>query len=166
MTDYIVPVLLFLAAALALGKRENAYDLLLQGGTDGAAAEQHVIYKDDLRVVHRGGDARLADVGLAFQAGPVVTVQVDVQRAQGQGALQLLLHQGAQTAGQVGAAAFDAHQHDALALPVPFQHFAGKTFQNTGHFLFVQQQCRGHNSSRSDVFPYAFLAAEKSPASD
>jgi len=35
MTDYIVPVLLFLAAALALGKRENAHDLLLQGGADG-----------------------------------------------------------------------------------------------------------------------------------
>jgi spore maturation protein B len=35
MTDYIVPVLLFLAAALALGKRENAYDLLLHGGADG-----------------------------------------------------------------------------------------------------------------------------------
>lgn len=35
MTDYIVPVLLFLAAALALGKRENAYGLLLQGGADG-----------------------------------------------------------------------------------------------------------------------------------
>lgn len=35
MTDYIVPVLLFLAAALALGKQENAYDLLLQGGADG-----------------------------------------------------------------------------------------------------------------------------------
>ena len=35
MTDYIVPVLLFLAAALALGKRENANDLLLQGGADG-----------------------------------------------------------------------------------------------------------------------------------
>ena len=35
MTDYIVPVLLFLAAALALGKRENAYYLLLQGGADG-----------------------------------------------------------------------------------------------------------------------------------
>ena len=35
MTDYIVPVLLFLAAALALGKRENADDLLLQGGADG-----------------------------------------------------------------------------------------------------------------------------------
>lgn len=35
MTDYIVPVLLFLAAALALGKRENAYDILLQGGADG-----------------------------------------------------------------------------------------------------------------------------------
>lgn len=35
MTDYIVPVLLFLAAALALRKRENAYDLLLQGGAEG-----------------------------------------------------------------------------------------------------------------------------------
>lgn len=35
MTDYIVPVLLFLAAALALEKRENAYGLLLQGGADG-----------------------------------------------------------------------------------------------------------------------------------
>lgn len=35
MTDYIVPVLLFLAAALALGERGNAYDLLLQGGADG-----------------------------------------------------------------------------------------------------------------------------------
>ena len=35
MTDYIVPVLLFLAAALALGKREHAYALLLQGGADG-----------------------------------------------------------------------------------------------------------------------------------
>lgn len=35
MTDYIVPVLLFLAAALVLGKRGNAYDLLLQGGADG-----------------------------------------------------------------------------------------------------------------------------------
>ena len=35
MTDYIVPVLLFLAAALALKKGENAYDLLLQGGAEG-----------------------------------------------------------------------------------------------------------------------------------
>ncbi|MGM9549959.1 MAG: spore maturation protein [Faecousia sp.] len=35
MTDYIVPVLLFLAAALALRKRENAYDILLQGAADG-----------------------------------------------------------------------------------------------------------------------------------
>ena len=38
----------------------GAAGLGLQGGTDGASAEQHVIYKDDLRVVHRGGDARLA----------------------------------------------------------------------------------------------------------
>ena len=35
MTDYIVPLLLFFAAALALGKKENAYDILLQGAGEG-----------------------------------------------------------------------------------------------------------------------------------
>ena len=35
MIDYIVPVLLFFAAALALGRRENAYNLLLDGAADG-----------------------------------------------------------------------------------------------------------------------------------
>ena len=35
MTDYIVPVLLLLTATLALRKKENAYDLLLQGAGDG-----------------------------------------------------------------------------------------------------------------------------------
>ena len=35
MIDYIVPVLLFFAAALALGRRENAYNLLLDGAAEG-----------------------------------------------------------------------------------------------------------------------------------
>ena len=35
MTDYLVPLLLFSAMALALSKQENAYDLMLQGGKDG-----------------------------------------------------------------------------------------------------------------------------------
>lgn len=35
MTDYIVPILLFAACAVALGKKENSYDLLLQGAADG-----------------------------------------------------------------------------------------------------------------------------------
>ena len=35
MVDYVVPVLLLLSTALALRKKENAYDLLLQGGTEG-----------------------------------------------------------------------------------------------------------------------------------
>lgn len=35
MIDYIVPALLFLTCALALGKRENAYDLMLGGAADG-----------------------------------------------------------------------------------------------------------------------------------
>ena len=35
MTDYIVPLLIFFAAALALRKKENAYDLLIAGGAEG-----------------------------------------------------------------------------------------------------------------------------------
>ena len=35
MTDYIVPLLLLISAAAALRKKENAYDLMLQGAADG-----------------------------------------------------------------------------------------------------------------------------------
>lgn len=35
MIDYIVPLLLFLTCALALRKKENAYDLMLSGAADG-----------------------------------------------------------------------------------------------------------------------------------
>ncbi len=35
MTDYLVPLVLFFAMALTLGKRENVYELMLQGGAEG-----------------------------------------------------------------------------------------------------------------------------------
>lgn len=35
MTDYIVPLLLVLICAIALGKKENAYDIMLTGASDG-----------------------------------------------------------------------------------------------------------------------------------
>ena len=35
MTDYIVPLILLFAALLTLRRKENSYDLLLQGGADG-----------------------------------------------------------------------------------------------------------------------------------
>ena len=35
MTDYVVPLVLLCASLPALRKKENAYDLLLQGGTEG-----------------------------------------------------------------------------------------------------------------------------------
>ena len=35
MTDYLVPLLLLFAAAMTLRKKENAYELLLQGGAEG-----------------------------------------------------------------------------------------------------------------------------------
>lgn len=35
MTDYVVPLILLCASVLALRKKENTYDLLLQGGAEG-----------------------------------------------------------------------------------------------------------------------------------
>ena len=35
MMDYLIPVILLLTSALALRKKENAYDLLLQGAAEG-----------------------------------------------------------------------------------------------------------------------------------
>lgn len=35
MTDYIVPLLLLTVSAIAMGKKENTYDLLLKGGMEG-----------------------------------------------------------------------------------------------------------------------------------
>ena len=35
MTDYLVPLILFFTMTLALGKRENAYDILLRGAGEG-----------------------------------------------------------------------------------------------------------------------------------
>lgn len=35
VTDYLVPVILFLTSALALRKKENAYDRMLEGAADG-----------------------------------------------------------------------------------------------------------------------------------
>ena len=35
MTDYLVPLILFFTCALALGKGENGYDILLQGASEG-----------------------------------------------------------------------------------------------------------------------------------
>ena len=35
MTDYLIPMLLLLASALSLGKKENSYSLLLEGGAEG-----------------------------------------------------------------------------------------------------------------------------------
>lgn len=35
MTDYLIPMILLLASAVSLGKKENSYSLLLEGGAEG-----------------------------------------------------------------------------------------------------------------------------------
>lgn len=43
MTDYLVPLILFFTMAMALGKRENAYDLLLRGAGEGLTLLKSVL---------------------------------------------------------------------------------------------------------------------------
>ena len=43
MDNYIVPLLLFFAAALALRKKENAYDVLIQGAGEGLALLKSIV---------------------------------------------------------------------------------------------------------------------------
>ena len=43
MTDYLVPLLLFLCAALALRKKENAYDIMLAGAAEGLSLLRSIL---------------------------------------------------------------------------------------------------------------------------
>ena len=43
MTDYLVPLLLFLSAALALRKKENAYDIMLTGAAEGLSLLRSIL---------------------------------------------------------------------------------------------------------------------------
>ena len=43
MTDYLIPLLLLLASALALRKKENAYDQLLTGAAEGLALLRSIL---------------------------------------------------------------------------------------------------------------------------
>ena len=43
MTDYLVPTLLFLSAALALRKKENAYDMMLEGAAEGLSLLRSIL---------------------------------------------------------------------------------------------------------------------------
>ena len=43
MTDYIVPMLLLFTAVIALHRKENAYDTLLQGASEGLTLLYHIL---------------------------------------------------------------------------------------------------------------------------
>ncbi len=43
MTDYIVPLLLLAVSAVAMGRKENTYDLLLSGGAEGLKLVCHLV---------------------------------------------------------------------------------------------------------------------------
>ena len=70
MTDYIVPIILLLASLLTLRKKENTYDLLLQGGADGlrlvfTIAPALVILLTTVTMLRASGAAELISTALA-----------------------------------------------------------------------------------------------------
>ena len=70
MTDYIVPIILLLASLLTHRKKENTYDLLLQGGADGlrlvfTIAPALVILLTAVTMLRASGAAELISTALA-----------------------------------------------------------------------------------------------------
>ena len=43
MTDYLIPILLLAVSLIALHKKENAYDLLLEGAAEGLTLLKHIL---------------------------------------------------------------------------------------------------------------------------
>ena len=80
----------------------------VERGADGAPGEQHVVDEDDVFIVERCGDVGLADGGAGVHRRPVVPVQVDVQRAEGQPPPKLVFQRLAEADGEVDPAPLDA----------------------------------------------------------
>jgi len=70
MTDYVVPLILLCACILALRKKENTYDLLLQGGAEGlklmvTITPALVILLTAVNMLRASGAAELISTALA-----------------------------------------------------------------------------------------------------
>ena len=111
----------------------------LQRGTDGAAGEEHVVHQHHVLVVKGRGNMRFTDGGPGVQGGPVVAVEVDVQRAERKLAAKLFFQHLAEAQGQIDAAPLDAQQHGLFAIAVAFHDLAGQPVEDAGHFVGVKE---------------------------
>ena len=108
MTDYVVPVLLLLTAVLALRKKENAYDLLLEGAGDGlklliSIIPALVLLLTAVTMLRASGAVELlsqflAPVFLFFGIPPEAALLVLIRPLSGSAALAI----GAELMGQYG----------------------------------------------------------------
>ena len=110
-----------------------------QRGADRAPGEQHVVDEDDVFIVQRCGDVGLADGGAGVHRGPVVPVQVDVQRAEGQLSPELVFQHLAEADGEVDPAPLDAQQYGLFTVSVTFHDLAGETVENAGDLVGMKK---------------------------
>ena len=61
MTDYLIPMILLLASALSLGKKENSYSLLLEGGAEGLRLLKGALLPSPLKEVEKEIDQKQHD---------------------------------------------------------------------------------------------------------
>ncbi len=108
MTDYLIPLILFTSSALALRKKENSYDLLLQGASDGlnlmiSILPALILLLTSVHMLRASGAAELLSRMLApvfslFGIPPETALLVLIRPISGSAALAV----GAELMGQYG----------------------------------------------------------------
>jgi len=108
MTDYIVPLILFLTAAIALRQKENAYDILMQGAEEGlqllkAILPSLILLLTAVNMLRASGAMELLSTALApvfsfFGIPPETALLVLIRPISGSAALAA----GAELMGQYG----------------------------------------------------------------
>ena len=83
--------------------------------------------------------------------GPVVPVQVDVQRAEGQLSSELVFQHLAETDGEVDPAPLDAQQYGLFTVSVTFHDLAGETVENAGDLVGMKKDGGFHGATPLEV---------------
>jgi hypothetical protein len=115
-------------------------------------AQRMVRPVDDGLVLHGKLDTRGVDVRRVCRTGPVVAVEIDVQLAAGRSAALPFGQKATQPAGEIHAAALDAHQRDGFVIGNLFQNLAGQAVETALH------SGRGHDFLRVHGFLHGYVA--------
>jgi len=107
----------------------------VQGCPDGSTGKQDIINQDHFPVVDGEGQIGRFDHRLGVQTGPVITVKVDIESADGHRQGMSFENSPLQTAGKMHSARLDADQYQFVTLLRAFHDAVSKRHQGFAHRL-------------------------------